>query len=1230
MTVGTPRELPTPTYPDLPVTAHRRALLEAIRDNQVVVVAGETGSGKSTQLPKLCLELGLGAVGRIGHTQPRRLAARAVSERIAEELGVEVGGAVGYAVRFNDRVGPATAVKVMTDGILLAEIQRDRLLSDYEVLIIDEAHERSLNIDFLLGYLHQLLPRRPDLKVIVTSATIDTARFSEHFGGAPVVEVSGRSYPVEVRYRPFGADEGDDRDQTQAVCDAVLELLRDSPGDVLVFLSGEREIRDTAEALRRLGLPDTELLPLYARLSAAEQHRVFAAHRGRRVVLATNVAETSLTVPGIVGVVDPGTARISRYNRRTKVQRLPIEPISQASADQRSGRCGRVAPGVCVRLYSEEDLNARPAFTEPEVLRTNLASVILQMAALGLGDVAAFPFVEPPDARSINDGLLLLEELGALRSGNRGAPVRLTPLGRRLARVPADPRLARMVLEADQHGVAAEVLVIAAGLSIQDPRERPVGHEQAAAEQHRRFADTDSDFLGFLHLWRYVREQQRSLGSSAFRRMCKAEHLHHLRIREWQDVHTQLRQVARGIGIDVRPLAEEPDRVGIHRALLAGLLSHVGMLDPDGNDYRGAREARFAIAPGSALGARRPAWVMAAELVETNRLRARTVAAVDPADVEEAGGHLVRRSHGDAWWDEERGAAYTTERVTLYGLPLVTDRVVQLDRVDAAEARARFISHALVDGDWDGRHAFVDANRAQVARVLDLEARVRRDLLVDDEALAAFFDERLPVEVTTARRFASWWKTERPRHPDLLTYALADLLEPDALPADLEAFPETWSVAGHRLPLTYIHEPGHDLDGVTIDVPLPLLDEAGASGLEWQVPGRRMELIAALLRTLPKDLRRHHTPIAEAAEELARSAGPADGPLPDVLAARLSQRGGVAVAPHHLDVDALPGHLRPTYRAVDGAGRPVAWSRHLSALRQRLAEQVRIALAAASPLAEVRGATRWEFGAIPPTVTITHQGRDIEGHPALVDEGSSVGLTVLPSLAEQRAAMWGGTRRLLLLQLGSPLRTLDGALPEATKLALAASERLSAAEAYRDCAAAAVDQLLLEHGGPAWDGTAFGRLLAEVRAGFAPVAVRLTGLVAEVLQRAATVEETLTSMLTPAHDETVLDVRAHLDRLLHRGWVVVAGFDGLADHARYLRALEHRVTKARTQPDRDRRHIGTVRSLERAYREVAARDAEGRVRTLLEELRVAMFAQSVGARPGASEARAWAAIAALG
>jgi len=1222
--------LPTPTYPDLPVAQHREALLAAIEAHQVVVVAGETGSGKSTQLPKLCLELGLGARGLIGHTQPRRLAARAVSERIASELGVEIGGAVGYTVRFNDRVGDDTFIKVMTDGILLAEIQRDRMLRAYEVLIIDEAHERSLNIDFLLGYLHQLLPRRPDLKVIITSATIDTERFSRHFDDAPVVEVSGRSFPVDIRYRPIGADPEDDRDQTQAICDAVRELIGLGPGDLLVFLSGEREIRDTAEALSQLGLPGVELLPLYARLSAAEQHRVFAPHRGRRVVLATNVAETSLTVPGIVGVVDPGTARISRFNRRTKVQRLPIEAISQASANQRAGRCGRVAPGTCIRLYDEDDFNGRPLFTEPEILRTNLASVILQMASLGLGDVAAFPFLEPPDSRAITDGVQLLEELGALdRSQRAGAHVRLTKMGKRLARLPVDPRLGRMIIEADRHGCVAEVLVIAAALSIQDPRERPPDKEQVARELHRRFDDDESDFLSYLNLWRYLREQQHQRGSSAFRRMCKAEHLHHLRIREWQDLHAQLRQIARGIGLEIRPLADETDRDGVHVSLLAGLLSHIGLWDEERKEYRGARETRFVIAPGSALGKRRPTWVMAAELVETNRLRARTVAQIRPDRIEAIATHLVTRGHGEPWWDEDRCAAMVEERVSLYGLPVVPKRRVGYERLNPAGARTMFIEHALVHGTWDAPHAFLEVNRQRVIEVLALEHRVRRDLLVDDATLVAFFDARLPPEITTGRRFDRWWKQQRGAQPDLLTFAMADLIDPSAGAVSPADYPEWVRVAGADVALTYTFDPRSELDGITVDVPLVLLDRIEAAGLDWLVPGQREELVAALLRTLPKEARRLLGPAPQVAQEVLTEVGPGDGPLLPVLGRALSRRAGRTVSWPAGVLEQIPAHLRVTYRAVDDRGQVLAWSKDLPALRARMADRVRRALVAAAPIEEQTGLRAWSLGTIPRTVEVVHAGAPLIGYPALVDEWDSVALRVLASEREQRVAMWGGTRRLLLLQLGSPLRTLDRGLPHQAKLAIAGSERASAAEVYADVATVAVDELLLAAGGPVWDAAAFDALLARAKARYAATAVAAGVVVAEVLAVTSRIDGRLAGMLSAALDETVLDVRAHLDRLLHRGWITAAGTDRLPEVLRYVGAVEHRLEKAAGQPDRDRMRVASVRALEQDYALVASRDVDGAVRWMLEELRVATFAQSVGAKGGVSEQKVRKALAAL-
>ena len=773
-------------YPaQLPVSQAHDDIVAALRDHQVVVLAGETGSGKTTQLPKMLLELGRGRRGMVGHTQPRRIAARSVAERLAEEMGTEVGATVGYAVRFTDQVGADTMVKLMTDGLLVAEIQRDPLLLGYDAIVVDEAHERSLTIDFVLGYLRRLLPRRPDLQVVVTSATIDPDRFAAHFGGAPVLEVSGRTYPVEVRYRP---DDDPDADPVQALCVAVDEVCAEGPGDVLVFLSGEREIRDAADALRDHTSGQRrppEILPLYGRLSAAEQHKVFASHGDRRVVLATNVAETSLTVPGIRYVVDTGKARISRYSQRLKVQRLPIEKVSQASADQRSGRCGRTADGIAIRLYSEDDYDSRPRYTEPEILRTNLASVVLQMAALGLGELADFPFVDPPDSRAIRDGVQLLEELAALMPPTADASTpaeRLTEVGRRLARLPLDPRLGRMVLEAERLGCVREVVVIAAALSIQDPRERPADKQAQADQAHARFRDPSSDLMAYLRLWQYLRAEQQARSGSAFRRMCRQEFLHYLRVREWQDMVAQLRRVLGDLGIDTSSRPDDPDAV--HQALLSGLLSHVGVRQQETRDYLGARSARFAIFPGSGLSRSRPEWVMAGELVETSRLWGRDVARIDPAWIEPLAEHLVKRSYAEPHWERKRGGAVALETVTLYGIPVVTGRRTQLDRVDPALARELFIRHALVEGDWDTRAAFFHANRRLLADVVDLEERTRRrDIMVDEETLVDFYDARIPADVVSARHFDSWWKKAGREQPDLLTFD-RELLVRDEADAD--------------------------------------------------------------------------------------------------------------------------------------------------------------------------------------------------------------------------------------------------------------------------------------------------------------------------------------------------------------------------------------------------------------------------------------------------------------
>ncbi len=1200
--------------PELPLTGRKDEILAAIRDHQVVIVAGETGSGKTTQLPKICLELGRGDGALIGHTQPRRLAARTVAERIAEELDTPLGEVVGYQVRFTARVGERTRVKLMTDGILLAEIAQDRLLRRYDTLIVDEAHERSLNIDFILGYLRRLLPRRPDLKVVITSATIDVERFSQAFSGAPIVEVSGRTYPVELRYRPVA----EESDQVEAIGDAVDELSAEGPGDILVFLSGEREIRDSADALARRVRPGTEILPLFARLSTVEQHRVFAPHPGRRIVLATNVAETSLTVPGIRYVVDPGTARISRYSHRLKVQRLPIEPVSQASANQRAGRCGRVADGICVRLYDEKDFLDRPEFTDPEILRTNLASVILQMAALGLGDVAEFPFLDPPDRRSIRDGVDLLVELGALEGD------RLTPLGRQLAQLPIDPRLGRMVLAADEYGCLREVLVIASALSIQDPRERPADRQDAATQAHARFTDKDSDFLALLNLWHYLMERQKELSGNQFRRLCRAEFLNYLRVREWQDLHSQVRQVARTLGGSLNSAPADPQRV--HQALLAGLLSHVGVKDLDKGEYLGARGARFAVFPGSVLFRRTPRWVMAAELVETSRLWARVCARIEPEWLEPLAAHLVRRTYSEPHWDRGRGAVMAYERVTLYGIPIVTRRPVNFGRVDRAQARELFIRHALVEGDWDTPHAFFHDNARALAEVEELEHRARRrDILVDDEVIVDFYDQRVGPEVVSARHFDSWWKKTRRRQPDLLTFDRATLVSATAGAVSAADFPDVWRQGGLELALRYRFEPGAPDDGVTVEVPLAVLGRIRPDGFAWQVPGLREELVTALIRGLPKALRREFVPVPDYARAALAPLSTPDGDLLDALERQLRRLAGVPVPREAWQPDRLPEHLRMNFRVLDDTGAVVGEGRDLPALQRQLAPQVRETLASAAPDLARRGLRDWTVGTLPRAVEQTRAGYRVTAYPALVDEGDSVAVRVFETPAEQQAAHRAGVRRLLRLALPAPATVVQGRLSNETKLVLLRSPHVSVADLLDDCVDCAVDALTAEQGGPPWDEAGYRRLLTRVRHGLTATVLAVVAHVHEIVLLAREVEAVLPGAPEPART----DLRTQLAGLVHPGFVTATGWAHLPDLPRYLRAMRRRLAKLPENPARDRDQLATVAAVQREYAELSAQAPPGHparaaldeIRWLIEELRVAVFAQALGTPYPVSEKR---------
>ncbi len=1276
------------TYdPALPISLWREEIARTIAEHQVVVIAGETGSGKTTQIPKICLELGRTS---IGHTQPRRIAARSVAERVAEELKSPLGELVGYQVRFTRKASAETRVKIMTDGVLLAEIGHDRDLRRYDTIIIDEAHERSLNIDFLLGYLKVLLPRRPDLKIIITSATIDTDRFAAHFAdadgtSAPIIEVSGRTYPVEVRYRPILAD--GEADQVGGICAAITELSAVGDGDILVFCSGEREIRDAADAITAMDLRRTEVLPLYARLSAAEQHRVFSAHTGRRIVLATNVAETSLTVPGIRYVVDPGTARMSRYSARTKVQRLPIEPISQASANQRAGRCGRVAPGVCIRLYDEEDFAARPEFTEPEILRTNLASVILQMTAADLGAIATFPFVEAPDASQINDGLRLLSELGALSSGLGERP-KLTGIGRRLAQIPVDPRMGRMLLAGEKLGCLAEIMIIVAGMSIQDPRERPAEERDKAEALHRRFwapmagdeeapgedatasdakpepPDPDgSDFQAYLRLWDYLRRQQRTLSGNAFRRMCRQEYLHFLRIREWQDLHAQLRDIARDLKLQRNAAPAPIERV--HTAILTGLLSQVGLADlkeepskgqrrPRGRaplrEYIGARGTRFAINPGSSLARTQPPLVMAGEIVETTRLWARTVGPVSAAQVEEVGAHVIKRAYAEPHWSSRQAAVLASETVSLFGVPIVAGRKVPYARVNPVEAREIFLRSALVEGQWRTRHHFFEDNQQLRAEAAELEERTRRrDLVVDDQVIYDFYDARVPADVTSGAHFDRWWRLTRPEQPDLLTMTMDDLVVADPTGGGA-AFPDHWTVTPvrkgtpdpggeHELAVSYRFSPGDPRDGVSVEIPLAVLNQLDSAPFSWQVPGLRSELVTEMIRALPKAVRRTLVPAPEYAGRALRwlADHPAPGgvqeSLPQALARALRGLTGERVEPTEIDLEKVPGHLRVTF-VITGDRGEVAVGKDLAALTEQLAPKVQQTLTRAAAEHTRAGATDWVFATIAPTVELTRGGHRVVGYPALVDEGTTVGLTVAENADRQRAAHRRGLRRLVQLQTPDPTKWVISHLGNTDKLSLGTSPYASVPALLADARLASVGELIRRAGGDdTRDEATFRRLCDTVRVDNADQMRSIVHVVAQTLtlrQRTLALVPRAAA-LAPAAAE---DVSEQLGNLVFAGFVAATGYEHLVDVPRYLSAAEQRLTALVAAPVRDVRGAEVIGRCEDAYAAACDLAPPGplpedldAIGWLLEELRVSLFAQNLRTKVSVSEKRVMTAIA---
>jgi len=1219
---------------ELPVSAARKQITAALEAHQVVVVCGATGSGKTTQLPKICLASGRGQRGMIGHTQPRRIAARAVAARIADELGPAGTSVVGWKVRFADRTGPDCRVKLMTDGILLAEIRSDPLLSRYDTLIIDEAHERSLNIDFLLGYLKRILPRRPDLKILITSATIEPARFAEHFGGAPVIEVAGTAYPVEVRYRPAtDPEEGRVADGVLAAVDELTAPDQPSAGDILVFLPGEREIREAAEALRKHHPPGVEVLPLYGRLSSSEQDRVFSPAGRRRIVLATNVAETSLTVPGIRCVVDSGLARISRYSYRSKIQRLQVEPISRASAWQRRGRCGREAAGTCIRLYDEADHDARPEYTDPEIRRTNLASVILQMETLRLGDIAEFPFLDPPDARFINDGYRLLRELGAVDEARK-----ITSLGRRLARLPVDPRLARMLLAASEQGCLREMLVIASGLSIRDPRERPADHAASADERHAAFRDTRSDFLSLVKLWETWQERRKHDSGSAQRRWCRDNFVSFLRLREWQDVHRQLVSIVHEMGLKENEIAA--DYAAVHRAVLAGMLSHIGRLDENG-EFRGPRNLRFRLFPDSTLAARPPKWVVVAALVETGRVWGRMAAAVQPAWIESTGAHLLRRSWSDPHWQEGRGFVAAREQVTIFGLVLAANRRVDYARVDPGGAREVFLREALAAGRLRTRGHFLAANQRLVDEVHLLEAKLRRrELLAGDEALAAFYAARVPAEICSMAAFERWRRKAEKSRPNLLEMSLDDLLTGAPLPA-AEAYPDSLELGGNRLPLHYHFDPAAEEDGVTVDVPrhlLPLLDE---DRLEWLVPGWLEEKVIAMLRALPKAARRRIVPVPDHARQCLARLQPGVGRLRAALAETLRQTAGVEVEPETWAEMELEPWLRFRVRVLDEGGDAIAASRDLQELKERYSPGSGPVRTLQAEAWAGEGFRDWRFGAVPERLDVRHGRTRQQLFPAIQDDGSSVSCRLFSTPGAAVDAHRLGVLRLFMLAMPQQHRALLQTARRDRSLVLLGRELAAGTDLPEDLVAAAFSGVFLpgEAAVPR-DETVFRQRLEQGRSRVVPEGERFLGLAAEILALHSSCRRALAAGLTgPGAREAAVDIEKQLQWLMFPGCFRVTPPERLRSMPRYLQAIMVRIERLAMGKGEARQALELALPRQRLeegfatnWSSTAAADAFREYRWMVEEYRVQLFAQQLGVAGRVSHARLdkqWLAVRSL-
>ena len=1239
--------VPTVRYDDsLPIAAKRDEIKKILAEHQVLIIAGETGSGKTTQLPKICLEMGRGQHGLIAHTQPRRIAARSVASRVAEELATPLGGLVGYQVRFEDQSDANTLVKLMTDGILLAETQHDRFLERYDTIIVDEAHERSLNIDFLLGYLKTLLPRRPDLKVIITSATIDLQRFSEHFDDAPIIEVSGRTFPVDTWYRPLTAEQDEEGNQIendltvdQAILAALDEIAaferseRKTPGDVLVFLPGEREIRDAADMLRKAQLKHTEILPLYARLSPAEQQRIFQSHPGRRVVLATNVAETSLTVPGIRYVIDSGTARISRYSYRAKVQRLPIEAVSQASANQRKGRCGRVEPGICIRLFSEEDFLARPEFTDPEILRTNLAAVILQMLHLRLGEIDQFPFIEPPDGKAISDGFNLLQELSAVNRENQ-----LTPMGRQLARLPIDPRLGRMLLEGARQGSLQEVLIIASVLSVQDPRERPPERQQAADQAHAQWKDADSDFAALVNLWRGFETQRQELGSSALRNWCRKQFLNYLRLREWRDAHRQLSLICRDLQLQVNK--EAADYPKFHKAVLSGLLSQIGQKTEDG-DYLGARQRRFWVHPSSGMGRKKPQWLMAAELVETTKLYARMVAKIEPDWIEPLAGHLIKKNHFEPHWEKKRGQVVAFEQITLYGMIVVGRRPVHFGPIDPVASRELFIREGLVRGEIQSRAKCLTANRLLLEQLDELEAKARRrDILADEETLYGFYEARLPAEIHQTATFDSWYKVNSQKNPDLLIMREEDVLAREASEVTAAQYPDTLRLGDLSLQLSYHFEPNHPRDGVTLRVPAPLLPALPGERLEWLVPGLLEAKCISLVRNLPKALRKNFVPVPDFVRAALARLTFGEGSLPQALGRELLRMTGARVSDEAWAEAAqqVDSHLRMNIEVLDGKGTFLGEGRDLAELTARFAEASSAALAVPNTAKSQQPVQAKAFAKVEQTTQQNIAGLSMTVYPALVEESGTVKEGRFSTAAEAEYQHRRALQRLLLQQLAEPAKFLRGKLPGQTELGLLYRELGRVEALVEDILLASLDSCVLEgEASLPRDGVALAALAERKRGAWAEHAERLARLTLDILKLWHGLQKRFKGKIDLTHAVALNDIKQQLSHLVYPGFVRDTPAAWLKEMPRLLKAVELRLEKLPGQVQKDRVWSGELANLWSQYQtrlnkhgQEGKRDPQLEVyRWLLEEYRVSLFAQQLGTKVPVSDKRLskqWSAV----